>query len=150
VIFLVNHLMKGIESVTVKDRGQDKSASYPSVLLVRDDWGIWSIAYREDALLLIRVPAAKNTEAAIRKMNSSLMPRVDRPPEIVHEAPEGLVFRKICVQSGLRATSVCPKVIREPFLKGSQPVEWCPLKHGPSDVPSEAKSIKRALQPAKR
>lgn len=150
VIFLVNHLMKGVDPVVVKDRGQDKSAAYPSLLFVRDDGGVWSIAYRADALLLIRVPGAADTKAAIRKVRSSLMPAPDMPPEIVHEAPEGLVFRKICVQSGLRATSVCPKVIREPFLKGSQPVEWCPHRHDSGNVHSEATSAKRGLQPAKR
>jgi len=142
VIFLVNHLMKGVDTVTVKDRGQDKSGAYPSQLSARDEAGVWSVAYRADVLLLIRVPGKSFKTAAIRKMNSSLMPEPETAPEVSPEAPEGVVFRKICVQSGLRSTSVCPKVIREPFLKGSQPIEWCPYRHDSGAIPSEAKKAK--------
>jgi penicillin-binding protein 1B len=147
-IFLVNHLMKGVDSVTVKDRGEDKSAAYPSLLSVRDEAGVWSVAYRADALLLIRVPGSRSRAAAIKKMNSNLMPGPETAPEALPEPQEGVVFRKICVQSGLRSTSVCPKIIREPFVKGSQPVEWCPYRHDSGAVQAEAGKAKQGLKEA--
>jgi hypothetical protein len=138
VLFLVNHLMKGEDSVMVKDRSQDGSRQYPSLLTVRDESGVWSLTYGSDILLLIRVPGGNKRTAAIKKMSSSLMPDPDAASEIFPEAPEGVVFRKICVQSGLRSTSVCPKVLREPFLKGTQPVEWCPYQHDSPALQSAA------------
>jgi penicillin-binding protein 1B len=150
VIFLVNHLMKRVDSVTVNGFGHDTSAAHYSILSVRDRTGLWSVAYRPDALLLIRALGHGDMGSAIRKMNTSLMPGPETTPGGVPEAPEGIVFRKICVESGLRSTSVCPKVIREPFLKGSQPVEWCPYRHDSHAVPSEAGEAKRGLQKATR
>ena len=40
-----------------------------------------------------------------------------------------IVIKRVCATSGLRATSLCPEVIKEAFLKGTEPVEWCPLRH---------------------
>ncbi|MBI4965392.1 MAG: transglycosylase domain-containing protein [Desulfomonile tiedjei] len=142
ILFLVNHLMKGVDAVTVKGRGEDRSAAYHSLLSVRDEAGVWSVAYRADALLLIRVPGGNGRASAIRKLNSSLLPSPETTPDVSPEAPSDVVFRKICVQSGLRSTSVCPKIIREPFLKGTQPVEWCPHRHDSGTTQSQAKQAK--------
>ena len=150
VIFLVNHLMKQVDSVTVNGLGQDRSAAYYSILSVRDKAGLWSIVYRADALLLIRTAGHGAMETAIRKMTASLMPGPEMTPGLRAKAPDGIVFRKICVESGLRSTSVCPKVIREPFLKGSQPVEWCPYRHDSHTVPAKAGDAKQGLQKATR
>ena len=60
---------------------------------------------------------------------SRLLPTPGQSQGSVASAPEGLVFRNICVDSGLLATSICPRVVKDPFFKGTQPVEWCPYRH---------------------
>ncbi|MEJ2716103.1 MAG: transglycosylase domain-containing protein [Deltaproteobacteria bacterium] len=129
VLFLVNHLLKKQESIAIRDGRPDFSWALPSLFVASDETGTWSIAYRRDVLLLFRIPGKRFDKKVVQAM-------VDRVLEMpaVHSGnpfsiPAGLVFRKICVESGLRATSLCPRIIREPFLKGSQPLEWCPLRH---------------------
>ncbi len=41
--------------------------------------------------------------------------------------PDGVVFVEIDKATGKLATPGCPKVIREAFLPGSEPTEYCPL-----------------------
>lgn len=127
VIFMVNHMMKGLETVEIKERGQDKSEKYPSLFYSRDDQGVWSVAYSGQAAVVVRIPGT-HSEKKMRKMAEKLL--ADASSGNVPQAiPEGIIFRNICVESGLRATSICSKVVREPFLKGTQPGEWCPLRH---------------------
>jgi hypothetical protein len=68
---------------------------------------------------------------------SRLLPPPRELQGSVASAPEGLVFRNICVDSGLLATSICPGVVKDPFFKGTQPVEWCPYRH---DTATSARS----------
>jgi penicillin-binding protein 1B len=126
-IYMANHLMKGLESVAINESLADKIASRPSLFSARDEQGIWGVAYRSDMLLVIRLPGIPLSNARIRKLMLRLLP----PPGqgFMASVPEGLVFRNICVESGLLATSICPRVVKEPFFKGTQPVEWCPYRH---------------------
>jgi hypothetical protein len=73
----------------------------------------------------------------LRKKTSVMLYAEDAAGASPPPVPEGVIFQKICVQSGLRATSVCPNIIREPFLRGTQPAEWCPLRHDSGSVRSE-------------
>ncbi len=43
------------------------------------------------------------------------------------EPPPGIVFRKICQESGMLSRYNCPKVVEEAFLEGAAPEEECDL-----------------------
>lgn len=128
-IYMANHLMKGLESVAIKESLADKIAVRPSLFSARDEQGTWGVAYRSDALLVIRLPGTPLSDARLRQLVSRLAPPPGQSQRSVASAPEALVFRNICVDSGLLATSICPRVVKDPFFKGTQPVEWCPYRH---------------------
>ncbi len=48
-------------------------------------------------------------------------------PDKAFSVPEGLVFVDIDKETGKLATPNCPKIIRESFLAGTEPTEYCPL-----------------------
>lgn len=137
VLFLVNHLTKMPASGSPKEGTQEKAWTQPSIWTATDEQGVWGIAYRSDLLALVRVPGRTIREAVLKKKVLNILMDQDFSGTTPPPVPEGVVFQKICVQSGLRATSVCPQVIREPFLKGTQPTEWCPLRHDSASVRSE-------------
>ena len=136
ILFLVNYLLKGLEPAAEKDGGPDKAWSQPSIFNARDREGIWDIVYRNDALLVIRIPGHDVKEATIRQMIPHILPPAKVGSENIPQVPGGVLFRKICVHTGLLAVSTCPRVIREPFLKGTQPREWCSYRHDPSPIRS--------------
>jgi Transglycosylase len=138
VLFLINYLMKGLDTAEVKEGGKGNSWEEPALFAARDKGGLWKIAYRSDALLLARMPGSRVGGPKIDRMLKKLLPKAGPSTEGLPVVPEGIVFRKICVQSGLRATSICPHVIREPFLRGTQPQEWCPQRHGSNALGSES------------
>ena len=136
-IYMANHLMKGLESEPIKESFADKIAARPSLFSAQDEQGIWGVAYRSDALLVIRLPGTPLSGARLGKLMSRLLPPPGELQGSVASAPEGLVFKNICVDSGLLATSICPGVVKDPFFKGTQPVEWCPYRH---DTATSARS----------
>ncbi|MBI5249133.1 MAG: transglycosylase domain-containing protein [Desulfomonile tiedjei] len=138
VVFLVNHAMKGIEIAEFKGGDREKSRAKPSRFRSRDNEGVWEVAYNSNSLILLRMPGGQASENKIKKAIDKLLEE-SLTEEGQTQPPDGIVFRNICVESGLRATSICPKVIREPFLKGTQPSEWCPHRH-------ESGSLKSAVR----
>lgn len=139
VLFLVNYLLKGLGTAEVGDTSPGERSEEPALFTIRDKEGLWKIAYRTDALLLARIPVSQVDGPKIDGIVDKLLPKTAPNTEGLPVVPDGIVFRKICVQSGLRATSVCPHVIREPFLRGTHPEEWCPQRHGSDAVSSETK-----------
>jgi len=128
VLYLVNHLMKGLAPAIEKDAAIEKGVA-PSLFTASDKSGLWSVAYHEDALLLLRISGSRWDEKRIEGLAKRLLPEPAQAKQAPTPVPEGIVFRNTCVESGLRATSLCPRVMKEPFLKGNQPTEWCPLRH---------------------
>ncbi len=139
VLFLVNYLLKGMGAAEVGDTSHGERSEEPALFTARDKEGLWKIAYRTDALLLARIPGSQVGGPKIDGIVDKLLPKTAPNTEGLPVVPDEIVFRKICVQSGLRATSVCPHVIREPFLRGTQPEEWCSQRHGSDAVSSETK-----------
>lgn len=137
LVFLVNHLMKGIQPSHERQVRPERLWLRPSVFIERDDEGLWAIAYRRDEILLARIPGAMVTPAQVRAMLLRALPPPRNDAYPAPPLPEGVIFINICTHSGLRATSTCPDVVHEPFLKGSQPSEWCPLSHDVSPARSE-------------
>lgn len=133
IIFVVNYLLKGWETLLEEDGSPETAWLQPSLFQTRDKEGVWQIAYRTDALLVIRVPGHVK-DAAVKDMVSQLFSLARYGPENRAQIPAGLLFRKICIRTGLLATSTCPRVIKEPFVRGSQPTEWCTYRHESSPV----------------
>ncbi|MCX5871974.1 MAG: hypothetical protein NTY51_01895 [Deltaproteobacteria bacterium] len=135
VLFIVNSLIREQQSLKDMNEGPQKLLLIPSFLFTMDNFGSWSIAYRRQSLALLRIPSTNITNKLARKTTLEILP----PPSIGQGRdvliPTGLVFRKLCVQSGLRATSTCPQITLDPFLAGTQPDEWCSLRHESSPKP---------------
>ncbi len=128
VVFLVNHVMKGVDLAEPKNTDLEKARAKPSRYRSRDTKGILEVAYNSNSLILLRMPTNQLSETKIEKAVDKLIEESFRGEDQT-PTPDGIVFRNICVDSGMRATSICPKVIREPFLKGTQPGEWCTRRH---------------------
>lgn len=137
-LFLVNYLLKDLPPLGDPSYGLEGLGYRPSIFISRDDHGTWGVAYREDTLLLVRVPGTDQDTNRIKKMMLHLLPPPVQSVGKHLRVPTGVVFRKICIDSGLRATSICPHVILEPFIKGSQPSEWCPFHHRPEPVSGDS------------
>ncbi len=129
VLYLVNYLMKESEDIAVKDGIGRASRAAPSTFTTADSEGTWSIAYTRTALLLVRSRGDALKPTSFGGFVRALIPDVSADSVNPFPPPNGILFRRICVESGLRATSLCPRVIEEAFLEGSQPTEWCPLGH---------------------
>jgi hypothetical protein len=139
VLYIANYVMKGLESPQPGAGGQDPTWRQPSIFSARDAAGSWGVAYRKDALLILRVQGSQQKFAKITNLADRLFRKSDSTSDAPPDVPEGILYRKICILSGLRATSICPKVIFEPFLKGTQPIEWCPHRHESGVIRSETK-----------
>jgi hypothetical protein len=128
-LFLVNHLMRRLQPPEQRYLGPDKARCQPSIFIEKDKEGLWGIAYRADAFLLVRIRDTSLKEDQVLSMMLRVLPFPQSDSEPPPPTPDGLVFRRICIDSGLRATSTCPDVVYEPFFKGSEPSEWCPIRH---------------------
>lgn len=128
VLFLVNYLLKGPEAAAVTDGTSDKSGRIPSSFFSLAEKHAWTVAYHGGTLVVIRIKRPAPPSNLILSAASRLLPE---PDSAVLNAlpPTGVSFRQTCLESGLRATSICPNVIREPYLKGTEPLQWCPVRH---------------------
>jgi membrane peptidoglycan carboxypeptidase len=129
VLFMVNHLLKPLDSISVGSVRSDQARDRLSCFQARDDGGIWSIVYGYHRLLLLRIRGGKPDDRMIGRITRSLLKEQAFGPIRTYAPPPGIIFRKICTKSGLRSTSLCPRIVSEPFFKGTQPTEWCPLRH---------------------
>ncbi len=128
-MYLVNHMLKNVSAgIDESDNVASDLNRVPSKFISPDTRGVWGITYNSGTLLVVRVNGAIRD----RKKLSSFMDYVMTPllnRNSSSHVPSGIIFRKICSESGLKATSICRKVSLEPFIPGTQPHEWCPLRH---------------------
>jgi penicillin-binding protein 1B len=129
VLFMVNHLLKPVDSIAVRNKRSDRALNRLSFFEARDRRGVRSLVYGYDRLLLLRIPGTKWDEGMIARLTRALLKEQVFGPVRSYAPPPGILFRKICTKSGLRSTSLCPRIVSEPFFRGTQPVEWCPLRH---------------------
>ncbi len=129
VLFIINSLIRDPQGFRDMNDGPQKLLMNPSSLFASDNFGLWSIAYHRTAISLIRIPSSTFSAKHARKVALEILPAPDIDQGRDFMIPPGLVFRKLCVESGLRATSTCPHVNLLPFLSGTQPDEWCTLRH---------------------
>ena len=45
------------------------------------------------------------------------------------EVPDGLVWKEVCLESGLRSVPECFETYREVFVEGDEPTEPCPVHY---------------------
>lgn len=127
VIYLVNRLLKPYPKSTAGLGRISSQWKLPSMIISRAESGIWGIGYWHNHLALVKFSDTTIEEQRVKTALESLTPEPKFYIHKAHPPPEGLIFRKVCLESGLRATSLCGHVINAPFLKGTQPSEWCPL-----------------------
>ena len=82
VLFLVNHLLKGLGPVLRKDAATD-TRTVPSAFTASDKDGLWSTAYNDSALLLLRISGARWERRKIEALAKRLLPQ----PAQNEEAP---------------------------------------------------------------
>ncbi|MCL5123864.1 MAG: transglycosylase domain-containing protein [Deltaproteobacteria bacterium] len=138
VLFIINSVIRDLHSVKDSNDSPKKLLLSPSFLLSSDSRGIWSIAYHRSAVVLLRIPSSNLSSTFLRKLTLRILPSptLDQGPDSA--IPPGLVFRKLCEESGLRATSTCPHVTLLPFITGTQPDEWCTLRHETDTKPGSS------------
>ncbi len=129
VIFIVNSLTRDRANSQDMNDNPKKLLLSPSCVVDRDKTGVWGVAYHRNAVALARIPSTSINPKLVRKTILEILPSPNLGPQKNLSIPSGLVFRKLCDESGLRATSTCPKITLEPFLTGTQPEEWCSLRH---------------------
>jgi penicillin-binding protein 1A len=57
------------------------------------------------------------------------------------EVPAGLVWKEVCLESGLRAVPECAETYREVFVEGNEPSEPCPVHYGGSTLDPASEDI---------
>ncbi len=134
-LFLVNYLLKNSDSLG-DQAPADAVRNKPSTYIFRDQEGLWVVAYRRDLLMTWRLKNPKEKAARVTKVIDTFFPPL--PDDVQAPPPDDIVFRKVCPYSGSRATSICPRVIVEPFIKGTQPQEWCTHSHDGESITSQA------------
>lgn len=137
LIYLVNHLLVPADrspdiASDVERPSEGQRRPKPSSFLARDAEGLWAIAYHTQALALLRFPSGTTNDRRCQAAALRLLPYRSTEQRNAPQIPKGVVMRDICLDSGLRATSLCHRVIKEAFLKGTQPSEWCSLHHEPA------------------
>ena len=127
-IYLVNHMLKNTSQTDEGDNMALNLNKIPSRLISTDPEGTWGIVYNSNALMVIRLNAVLRDTGRISAFTDYVMAPLISRTATAH-APSGILFRRICSESGLRATSMCSKISVEPFISGTQPHEWCPIRH---------------------
>lgn len=142
--FLITNLLKG-----VLDRGTAFSARangfYRAAAgktgTTNDERDAWFVGYTPELLALVWVGFDDNTpikltaaQAAVPVWTRFMKDATSWQLDTDFEPPDGVVFRQVDRYSGYLATSGCPEVINEAFLKGSEPKEYCP-QHEPLPEP---------------
>ncbi len=133
-IFLVNHMLKDFGHGETKQSSDARMSAVASEFSSSDSEGRWHLSYRADSLVLLRIGGHDASRERLNKLVRTVMPVPDLQALQQDTVPDGIVFRNICLTSGLLATSTCTRVVKEAFFKGTQPTEWCPIWHETSPL----------------
>ncbi len=127
-MYLVNHMLKNVSEAEEGENIALNLNKIPSRFISEDTAGAWGITYNSGILMVLRINGTmKDTTKMSTLMDFVISPLLNRNTPFY--APVGIVFRRICSLSGLKATSMCRKISLEPFISGTQPNEWCPSRH---------------------
>ena len=127
-IYLVNHMLKKVQGIVDGDDFAQNLSMIPSKFISASSSVTLGIIYNSSGLMVVKLNGMIKDQTKLSALMDQIMePLLNRNSAPV--VPPGILFRKICSDSGLKATSMCPKISHEPFVSGTQPTEWCPLRH---------------------
>lgn len=139
--FIMNYLLKG-----VLDRGTARGAramgfdrpAAGKTGTTNDTRDAWFAGYTPDLLAVVWVGFDNQSKLGLSGSQAALpiwaefMKRATAgTPVTDFVPPPGIKMVDIDPTTGYRATSNCPQVIREAFLEGEEPREFCPVHPGP-------------------
>jgi penicillin-binding protein 1B len=94
----------------------------------------WFVGFTPELLTVVWVGLDDNqpvglsgTQAALPIWTEFMMRALAGRPSVPFEAPEGITFAEIDRDTGKLATPTCPRVFREAFISGTEPLEVCLL-----------------------
>ncbi|HEX5474942.1 MAG TPA: PBP1A family penicillin-binding protein [Vicinamibacterales bacterium] len=94
----------------------------------------WFVGFTPEILTVVWVGMDDNqalglsgSTAALPIWTQFMMRALAGQPSVAFPVPEGIVYADIDRDTGLLATSACPRVFREAFLAGTVPTQSCPL-----------------------
>lgn len=94
----------------------------------------WFVGFTPDLLTVVWVGLDDNhvlgmsgSRAALPIWTDFMIHALAGHPNAGFDPPDGIVFADIDRDTGKLATPLCPRVIHQPFLAGTQPLEACPL-----------------------
>lgn len=136
VIYLMNSLLQG-----VFERGTASSAKWYGFKgtaggktgTTSDYRDAWFVGYTPELLTLVWVgyddgsPTGLAGAEAALPIWSAFMKEASPYEGPLAQPPSSIVFEDIDPLTGLQATSHCPFHFTEPFIKGTEPTETCPL-----------------------
>jgi penicillin-binding protein 1B len=135
--FLVTNMMRG-----VLDEGTAAGARAAGFTLdaagktgtTNDLRDAWFVGFTPELLTVVWVGFDNNetigltgTQAALPIWTSFMNAALAGRPNISFAVPDGIAFVDIDAHTGKRARPACPQVLRESFLVGTEPQEYCPL-----------------------
>jgi penicillin-binding protein 1B len=99
-----------------------------------DQRDAWFIGFTPDLLAAVWVGFDNNNpigltgaQAALPIWTAFMKRATAGHPDKAFAVPDGLVYADIDKDTGLLATPSCPKIVREAFLAGTEPRDYCPL-----------------------
>jgi penicillin-binding protein 1B len=135
--FLVTNMMRG-----VLDEGTAAGARAAGFTLdaagktgtTNDLRDAWFVGFTPELLTVVWVGFDNNetigltgTQAALPIWTSFMNAALAGRPNISFAVPDGIAFVDIDAHTGKRARPACPQVLRESFLVGTEPQDYCPL-----------------------
>jgi penicillin-binding protein 1B len=94
----------------------------------------WFVGFTPDLLTVVWVGLDDNqvlglsgSRAALPIWAEFMTRALAGHPNAAFDPPDGIVFADIDRDTGKLATPLCPRVIHQPFLGGTQPLESCPV-----------------------
>jgi membrane carboxypeptidase/penicillin-binding protein len=133
--FLVTNMMRSVlnegtgASARANGFGLDAAGKSGTTNDLRD---AWFIGLTPELLTAVWVGFDDNqpigltgSQAALPIWTAFMKRALAGRPDRAFEVPEGIVFADIDKDTGQLATATCPRVFREAFLAGSEPLEPC-------------------------
>src|SRR5262249_42184378 len=133
--FLVTNMMRSVlnegTAATARTAGftLDAAGKTGTTNDLRD---AWFVGFTPELLTVVWVGFDDNqpvglsgSQAALPIWTEFMMRALAGPPNIPFDAPEGISFVDIDPDTGKLALPGCPRVFREAFLAGTEPVQAC-------------------------
>jgi penicillin-binding protein 1B len=135
--FMINYLLMGVmdrgTGMGARLQGFDRPAAGKTGT-TNDTRDAWFAGYTPDLLAVVWVGfdnqsklGLSGAQAALPIWTDFMKRALESTPPTPFLPPAGIRFVDIDPQSGQRATSACPQVLREAFFEGEEPTDFCTL-----------------------